>query len=232
MKKTFKSYVIAWAILLVLFNVVAFLFGGIESPAHYSASFWVGYMFITLAFIGQLVCAHVAFKAENRQKMFYNISLIVVNAIGLVLTLVFSAVCMAVPFLPYWVGVVVCLLVLGFTAIAVLFAKSSADAVSTIDEKVKKQTVFLKSLTVETETLLEKAKSDSIRMELKRIYDAIRYSDPMSSDALSAMEAQIVLKFDALSKAVEEDRVETVSSLVQELLVLVNDRNNKCKFLK
>ena len=40
------------------------------------------------------------------------------------------------------------------------------------------------------------------------------------------------VKFEELSEAVKADDVDAVANAVKELLVLVKDRNNKCKILK
>ena len=58
MKKSFGIYSIIWAIYLALFNVVVFVtpneIGGVSK---FGGSFWVGYIFITVAFAVQLICA-------------------------------------------------------------------------------------------------------------------------------------------------------------------------------
>ena len=85
---------------------------------------------------------------------------------------------------------------------------------------------------MDAESLVVKAKSDEIKAELKKVYEAIRYSDPMSNDALTDIETQIKLKFNALSKAVISSNAEETETMAEDLLVLVNDRNKKCKLLK
>ena len=65
MKKGFRFYLSIWAVLLVLFEVIAFVSPGWAGQEKYTASFWIGYVVITLAFVGQLVCAIVAFRADN-----------------------------------------------------------------------------------------------------------------------------------------------------------------------
>ena len=67
MKKNFKQYITAWAVLLVLFNVIAFVSVGWINIEKYTPSFWIGYIFITLTFIGQLICAKFAFDEKNNQ---------------------------------------------------------------------------------------------------------------------------------------------------------------------
>ena len=232
MKKTFKYYFSVWAILLILFNAVAFVSGGVTNLEKYTVSFWVGYIFITLAFIGQLMCAKVAFEAKNLTKLFYNIPLITISWTGLVVSFLFAGLCMLFSPLPYWVGVVVCVISFSMTAIAVVKANIVADEVSKIDEKVKAQTFFVKSLTVDAEGLLARAQSEDIKTECKKVYEAVRYSDPMSHEVLGGVESQITLKFAELVNAVDNADAIAVTKSANEVCVLVDDRNKKCRLLK
>ncbi len=232
MNKQFKNYLVTWAVLLGLFNVIAFVSVGWAGQEKYTASFWTGYVFITLAFGGQLACAYKALKEENLTKLFYNISLFKTSYSGLVASFVFGGLCMVISPLPYWVGILLCAIVLALNVISVVKASVAVDAVAQIDRKVKVQTFFIKSLTVDAETLLARAQGEEIKAACKKVYEAIRYSDPMSSDALSAAESQITLKFAALSDAVAAGDVTAVQTAAREVVILVEDRNRKCKLLK
>lgn len=233
MKKNFKLYLCIWAIFLVIFNLVTFLTPNeVVGLNKFDGAFWVGYIFITLAFIGQLVTAYFAFKEENMQKLFYKISLMRVSFIGLILTLVFGVACMAIPNVPNWLGIILCFAVLGFSAIAVLKAEIAIEEVIKIDEKIKTQTAFIKLLTVDAESLMMKAKSSEIKAECKKVYEAVRYSDPMSNDALSSIEGQIQKQFNAFEVAVEGNELDYVKKLSSDLLIAIDSRNKKCRVLK
>jgi len=231
MKKNFKLYLIGWAVALVLFNLIAFVIPSLPTQDKFTSSFWIGYIFITLAFIGQLIASMLAFKSDSAKKMFYNISLVRISVVGLILSFVFGAICMILSFLPYWVGAVLCAIVLAFNIIAILKASAAIDIVSKVDEKIKVQTFFIKALAVDAETLMEKAVTDEAKAECRKVYEAIRYSDPMSSEALTSVESQITLKFNELSVAVTENN-EQIAIIANELLILIGDRNKKCKLLK
>lgn len=233
MKKSFKAYVVIWAIFLAVFNVICFVTPGeAAGMSKFGGAFWAGYIFITLAFIGQLVCSVMAFKAKNLKKFFYKLPLITVSYTGLVLTVIVGTVCMAIPNLPNWVGIIVCLLVLAFNAVAVIKANVAAEVVSNIDDKVKNQTAFVKISTVETQNILNRAKTDKVKAECKKVYEAMRYSDPISSPALAEEEAEISAKIRNLKSAVLSGEDETAISAAQDLLLLIGERNNKCKLLK
>ncbi len=233
MKRVFKTYIAVWALLLVLFNVIAFASVGWIGQEKYTASFWIGYVFITVAFLGQLACAYIALKDDNNlKKTFLNLSLLSASYGGLIASFVVGGLCMLISPLPDWVGVIVCAIVLVLNALAVVKAKVAVDAVAEVDEKIKAQTFFIKSLTVDADTLMAKANTDEIKAECRKIYEAIRYSDPMSNNALASVEGQITVAFSKLSSAVDEGKPEAVKALSDELIVLVNERNKKCRLLK
>lgn len=232
MKKTVRGYICIWAVLLVLFNVIAFMAGGVDAEDKYTASFRIGYGLITVMFICQLICSYMAFKADSAKKRFYNISLIRTNYIGLIASFVVGGLCMLISPLPYWVGVIVCAIVLALNVICVAKAGVAIEEIERIDTKIKVQTFFIKSLTVDADTLMASAKSEGARAECRKVYEAIRYSDPMSNDALAPVESQITVKFAELSEAVKADDSARVAEIAKEVVVLVGDRNKKCKLLK
>ena len=232
MKKGFKIYAIAWAILLALFNVIAFVSPGWTGIEKYTSSFWIGYVFITLCFIGNLICANSAFKADSARKLFYNIPLITISYSALIVSFIVGGLCMLLPDFPYWVGVIVCAIVLALFAIAIVKADAAAELVERVDEKVKMQTSFIRNMTAEAESLMARAQSPEAKAACKKVYEALRYSDPMSNEALSVIEAKITVKMDELSNVVLSDNASKAQTLASELLILIMDKNTKCKELK
>lgn len=232
MRKTFKYYSIIWAVLFILFQVIAFVPIGWPGLEKYTASFWIGYAFILLSFAGQLACSYFAFKESNIKKTFYNMSLVATSYTGLILSFVFGGLCMLISPLPYWIGILLCSILLAFNVIAVLKAAAAIDLVSAVDDKVKARTSFIKSLTADTEGLVSRAKSETVKAECKKIYEAVRYSDPMSDEALSAIEDEIAAKFEKLTGAVAEDNAESAAETADELAVMLANRNSKCRLLK
>lgn len=232
MKKVFKFYSVIWAVLFALFNVISFVSVGWAGISKYTPSFWIGYAFITLSFIGQIVCAYFALKDNDIKKTFYNVSLIAASYTGLILSFVFGGLCMIISLLPYWVGILLCAIVLGINVIAIIKASAVVDIVSSIDEKAKESTFFIKSLTVDAESLMSRAKSETTKAECKKVYEAIRYSDPMSNGALVSIESEITIKFSNFSDAVVSDKFNVASECATELVILIDERNKKCKLLK
>jgi len=233
MKQYFKYYGICWAIALAVFNIITFVaVSETIGLALVSPSFWVGYVFITIAFIGNLICSLIFFKEENKGKVFLNIPIINLAYSALIVSLIAGTIAMAVPVIPYWIGVIVDVLILAFYAIAIIKASATIDIVDDVEQKVTAQTFFIKSLTVDAETLMARAKSDEMKAETKQVYEAVRYSDPMSNNALANIEKQIRSEFNAFAEAVKNDDTDLAKSSADELIILINDRNKKCKLLK
>lgn len=234
MKKNFKFYIIIWAILLVLYNLTVFLVRPVIPGyiINYDARFWISWGVIIATFICQLFCAKVAFDSKNNEKLFLNIPLITQSYTALVVATIAGSALMLIPDCPAWIAAIVCAAVFGFGAISVIKAKAAADIVSDTDDKIKTQTLFIKSLTVDAEGLISRAKSEAVKAECKKVYEAIRYSDPMSNEALSVIDAKITVKMDEFTSAVGADDAEKTKEISDEIVILVGDRNKRCKLLK
>ena len=232
MKKLFKNYVIIWAIGFVVFNAIVFsvprFFAGFDK---FGGAFWAGYIFIILAFLGQLAASWFFFQEENKDKVFLNMPLMLLSRRCLIVSLVFGTLFMAIPNLPNFVGAIIALLILAFYAITVIKAQTAAEVVHDIDKKIKVQTSFIKFLTVDAEGLVNRADTDEAKAAAEKVYEAVRYSDPMSAPELAAAEAQITTHFRAFSDAVVAGD-DNCAQLADEVIALVNDRNSKCKILK
>ena len=232
MKKGFRYYLIAWAALLALFNVIAFVSVGWTGYEKYTDSFWIGYVFITLSFVGQLGCAWFALKEDDRRKRFYNIPLITISYSGLILSCIFGGLCMIISPLPYWFGGILCAILLALNVVAVVKVAAAAELVSTADQKIQVQTFFIRSLTADAQSLMARAQSTQAKDACKKVFEAVRYSDPMTHDALSSVEGQITIVFARLAEAVTADDPHRTAEAAEELRILLADRNGKCKLLK
>ena len=229
----FKSYGLIWIIYLLIFNVVVFFVKPVI-PGYtisYDSRFWTSWSFIIIAFIINLFCASITFKQDNLKKLFYKVPLITISKTGLIVTLVLGIILMLIPDCPYWISVIVCFTICGLTLIAVNKANWSSNIVEDIDKKIENNTSFIKSLTSDAEILLTNAKTEETKNLCKKVYDAIRYSDPMSNESLKEIENEIINKFTELKSQLKNN--ECNEELVNEILNLVKERANiKCKKIK
>lgn len=227
MKNSKKYFVIIWAILFAVFNLTTFLI-----PHTYNIGFWTLYAFTVLALIVELACGITVFGKGKASDIFLRLPLLKISYAGVIDIVTVSIIFAANSFLPDIFGAVNCFAVIAFTAVAVIKATAAAEIVSEIDEKVKVNTQFIKSLTADAESLVNRAQGDEARTFCKKVYEAARYSDPVSHEALSVIEAKITVKADELSNAVNSNDIEKAKAYADEIVLLLKDRNSKCKALK
>ena len=225
----FKYFAICTAILFVLFSAVSIIVAANVKAIGFGNSFWIGYIFAVIAFAGILCCGYKAFQADNAEKMFLNMPLVRISYTGLIVLFILAMICMLVPVIPGWVTAIISLLVLGFTALAVTKASAAAEAVEEVERKVEQKTNFIRMLTADSQALMNSAKTDDVKAELRKVYEAVRYSDPMSSADLEEVEGRIVTALAELKGAVEAGESDGVKTAAEELIALVQERNVKCK---
>ena len=213
MKMSFKLYALICAIGFAIFSLVTFI-PMVSAGVEITSSFIIGYIFCALLFAEQLGCGYFVFKEENLQKVFYNIPIVKTSFSSLVVMIVASVVLSLIG-APNWLVAVICAVIASVSAISILKASFVSEEVAKIDEKIKSDTFFIKSLTVDAESLISKA---------------IRFSDPMSNNALASLESEITIKFRSFENAVISG--ESLEEKSNELLILVEERNKKCKLIK
>lgn len=232
MKAKFNFYLIVWVALLVMFHVVVFVTPNeIAGLSKFGGAFWVGYVFVLVVFLCQLGVTWYAWK-DDVEKTFYHIPMIQSSYGTLIVMMLMGTACMVIPQFPIWLGIIFCLLILAFGFISVVKTQAAIETVEEIDTKIKNKTVFIKVLTADIEDLMSHTEVDNITEELKKVYDTVKYSDPVSREALSDIETQITLKVNELADAIQKEDIETVKNVAKELIILLNDRNKKCMILK
>ena len=209
-------------IIFVIFNVIAFAI-----PTAKTATFWVAYIFTVIAFALQLIIWKFAFKgADTLKSKFLGIPLISVGVIYLLVQIVAVAVFMALSFVPSWIAIVVCILILGISAVCLIGAETGREEVNRIEHKVSKKGFYIKSLQIDVEMLAKAEVDADTKIALTNLAEKIRFSDPMSDELLAELEAKIRNKFEELKLA------EQKATIINELTLLIEERNKKCKLLK
>ena len=229
MKKARDTFLMIWAICFALFNVIVFV---VPNENREADNFWIGYALITVALLGNLISSVVALNSKSNAKVLYNIPLVTVSIVEIVVAAVAGAIFMTVTGIETWVAVIVAFIIIAVSAIVSLIAKSTGDTVGDIDDKIKTKTSFIKGITLDAEMLMTSAENAEIKAEIKKVYEAFRFSDPMSSDALNDVEDRIQNQFNLLSEVVITENTEKVSQVAKDLLSLIDYRNKKCKISK
>ncbi len=198
---------------------------------RYDLTFLIGML---IAFVGTAIAAAfvLTLKVDTKEKMFLTVSQFRTAYIVTILSVILSGIYLFVAVVPDFIVYIAAILVCAVAVISIIKAKVAVSVVAGIDEKIKVQTFFIKSLTVDAEHLMNTAKTTELKALAKKVYEAVRYSDPMSNAVLVEVEEKIQNGFSDFANAVEAQDFELASSTADELLSLIDIRNKKCKLLK
>ena len=234
MKKNFKYFGITWIVGFIIFNAITFLIPNeVFGVTRFDKGvFWIAYALITLSFIAQLITAYKFIKDDSNDKIFLNLPLLSTGYMAVIVSLIVGMVFMILPVLPAWIGAVVCLLIAGYFVIACVKASAVANIVADIDAKVKTKTAFIRMAIVEAENILARATTTETKAEVKKVYEALKYSDPMSNPALEDIEQEIDNGLKELKKVLTNTDKEKVFAVTADILLNIKERNSKCKALK
>ena len=100
------------------------------------------------------------------------------------------------------------------------------EEIERIEVKVQKKVFYIKALQVDVELLADAEKDEAVKTELLALAKKIRFSDPISSEKLAALEEQITEKVGELKSATDK------LPLINTIVMLLAERNKKCKLLK
>lgn len=121
------------------------------------------------------------------------------------------------------------LCIYGICAISCFLAKATIDEVHA---KVSGKTAFWKLLREDADVLVQKCPPSALKTQLQQLSEAIRYSDPMSSEALAEWDKEIAEALSDCGKAVSCNDLGQAEELCQKAQLLLTRRNKRCKALK
>jgi hypothetical protein len=212
-------------IILILFNIFVFSLFGTEAP-----KFWPAYIFTTAAILiaTGVIGYCVSKKNLTLRDTFLNWPLVYVSLGYATAQIILSFVILSADGFSQTAANLTQSALLAVYAIQAVSAVFGRNVVEEIDTKQKQETFFIKTVTSDLESLLARAKDPETKNKLQKLYDAARYSDPVSHESLSPLENNISGKVSALSQASGDE----VTALYEEISLLLVDRNIKCKNLK
>lgn len=233
MNKYQKSYLLAWAIVVITFIAAALLVPqqiGIWNKSE--SSFWVSFIMILVLFAGQLACSFFVLRKGNGQQKFLRLPIIYISYVALIVMLLVEIRCTVLPASQNWVGGILGLVILAFYGVAVLSTATATGMIQETEQKIKTETSFMRSLSVDAELLQKRAGTLMLAEITKKVYEAIRYSDPRSNQALAELESRLSADFVEFSEAVKEGDENLGKEKAESFLLLLEERNSKCRMLK
>lgn len=223
-KDTIRAIVVA-VILLVVYHLIIFLIPFAQTP-----QFWISYSFSLAAFAVVAGAIYIAFlKKPDAKSKFYGFPIARVGTIYGLLQFAVSLIVMALGVIfPWWLAVLLYSVGFGAAVIGLVSVEAVVDQIQIQDEKLKRQTAHMRALQSKLGQLAAQWDDPAIRA----LAEEFRYSDPVSSDALAEVEADLSAVVDELQAAVVDGDGAIIAELCQKASGLLTERNRQCKLNK
>lgn len=212
----------ALAVLFILLSVIVF-----AVPSEKTGTFWISYVFTALAFAIQLFICKAAFdKGRTWKSKFLGLPIVYIGVAYLIVQVIALAIFVAAPTLPVWSAVIVCAVIIGVPAICMIAGSAGQSEIERVDARVQQKISFIREMQTDVELLADQETNAEIRAALQQLTERIRFSDPMSDDALEEIEKGLATKATELKTSSDK------MTVIHELNMLLAERNKKCKILK
>lgn len=225
MKRDKKQVLCIFAVLLVLYILLTFLI-----PFAKTAIFWFSFAFTLITFGVAGYALYTAFlKKPDARSRYYGFPIarigVLYGGIQLAAGLLFMALG---KWIPAWLAVLVYAALLGAAVIGLVSADAVVETIHTQDRKLKRDVAFMRSLQSKANQMAAQCNLP----EVQQFCENIRYSDPVSSEALAEIERNLSAVVDDLQAAIVDGDSGVICQLARKADTLLSERNRVCKLNK
>lgn len=232
MSKNRVRFYVALAIIFAVFTVIVF-----AVPFKHNAVFWLSYVFAVIAVGVQLYSYPKAFDFEGHdvRSKFYGFPLARLTTIFLILQLALSLIFMIIAKfvdVKAWIPVVLYVILLGLFAIGFIAADTMKEEIERQDVVHKANVGTMRALQSKAVFVASQCEDAETKKALDAFSEALRFSDPVSSNALADIEENLTGLVEELGSAVMDKDFAAAKTLCAKATSLLADRNRMCKLNK
>ena len=231
MNKKNKSIIAVYGILAFIY-LIAFVI----IPFPKNAASWISFVFTLVSFVLSLgVTLYVFGKDDEMTSKFYGFPIFkIAYMYPLVQFVVGVIICLIAAFVavPYWVALILSLIILGVSAIGVIATDNARDIVEQTEAESERVTKATKMFNLNIASVLDLCNDVTVKKELEKLAESFRFSDPVSSDATEDIESTIMEKLENLKISISSSDSDENIAKITELKNLLAERNRICKVSK
>lgn len=225
-----KTGVMLGLIYLIVFGVVNMLVFFVFDEKN--SIFWVSYGFMCVAFAAQIVSMFLAFRALETEAVFFGIPLASLSLFYFFAAVFTAAVFMVFQKAPLKLALALQIIILAVYAVVAILSLMSRDVVQDVNDQIKVSVTGIRTMQVDVETLMGYVDDAALKNSLRKLSETIRYSDPMSNDAVTAIEDEIMQAISELRVLCENGQNAEASQACRDVELLFVQRNKLLKATK
>ena len=223
MKKINFLKIILNAIFLIVFNVFFFVLGGFE----HNTSVWLSYGFIHFAYLMLINTTFMIRKGKSSTVLGF--SLYTISATYFIIQFVTGIIFIIVAPENHNTALLVQLCIAGLYGIILISHLISNEHTANAEEKRQYDIAYVKEASAKMKILLDSISDKETKKAIERVYDAVSSSPVKTHPNLEQKEKQILQSINELEREVTIGNKESIISIANSLLLLINERNNLLK---
>ena len=215
----------------VLYNVILFVVAGFSG---HGAAFWLSY---TAMILGSIVAAVsvVAFSKSSpmmrdwflgypilRHTVIYVVAEFIISTLFIILD----------KHVPWVIPFILQFAMLGVYVVLVLSCLFTKNMINDVRQEVKTKTTFINLLQADAAMLADLCEDPAAKKDFVEFAEAVKYSDPMSNDMLAALESELQMRVTNAKMMLSDGDTEGALKACKQAMLLLKERNLKCKALK
>lgn len=222
------ALILAMVICLGLYSLCVFLIAKERTSA-----LWIAYSFTVLAIVIEFAVPLVRGTDPTREKvLILGLSQVVFTTVYVLAQIVVGALLMITK-AGTTVTIILCAIILSVYLLTTLAFVMGSSHVADVETKVKTSTGSIKAMVDMAALLYNTEKEGEKKAILKKVYEALRYSDPMSTTAeIQALDASIMAELIQLRDGIQDCSVDTLAREAERIDTAVQERNILCKSSK
>ena len=228
MKKDTKQALIIGVVLFIAYNLAAFMIPCLKTPV-----FWISWGFTLLSFAvaGYAVYSSII-KQTSVKSRFYCFPIARLGVIYLIAQALVGGVFMSFGnVIAWWLAVVVFAFGFAVAVIGLVSADAVVDQIQEMDVKLKQDVSVMRALQSKVGALSVQCDGEAAAA-VQAFAEELRYSDPVSKEAIADADAALSAAIDALEAAVIAGDAEQVKLLCRKATATLAERNRLCKLNK
>lgn len=229
MKKDTIRFLIIGAVVLVAYHFAIFMI-----PCYKTPTFWVSWVFTLVAFGVSGFGIYKEFVNKNDAKSrFYGFPILKIAFLYLVAQVALGGIFMALGhILPWWSAAVTFAIGLALAVIGLISAETVVEEIHAQDAKLKKDVSLMRGLQSKVNQMAAQCDNPDAAADVKRFAEEMRYCDPVSSEALADIEADLTAAVDELQSAIVDGDSASTKQLCRKASAVLAERNRLCKLNK
>ena len=219
-------------ILLITYHLVLLTLSGF---AGHGSLFWISYGFMGGAFA---VCTAegilLSGQYDHPRDLILGYPILYHSAVYFILELIVSSVFIILDSerISWRIGFTVQLLVLAVHLVFAISCFMAKNVISSREQKTKEKVLYIRMAQMDAEMLSSKITDKNIKTKGMKLAEALRYSDPMSNELLKELEQKLMAEIQEAAACADSGDEKEAEKHISRAMMLLEERNKKCKILK